>query len=138
MKKTGKCPGCNQKLKDFRIDLDNSKIQCANCKAEFIPTEVWRDSEIVVMSTILPPENRESFLINLGFEKKTKKRTSKFTLYFAIVFFIVMSGFLSLFFYIEGKSLFRVGVQIVITIMLPWMIIQYYKDEAKPKWKRLK
>lgn len=137
IKSKGKCPNCNRSLRDFRIDLPNSIIQCANCKSEFNPTETFSDSEIVFISKImLRPNEKEAFLANLGFEKKPIVRTSKIMLWMFIAIILPSVIASALYIYINGQGLLRALGPVVGGGLFIYVIVQSYKSENEPKWIR--
>ena len=135
--KKNKCPECKGKLTNFGVNMDTQRIECVKCRAQFNPLQVFRDSDIILLSRSLPPEKQEKFLTDLGFERKTIHRTQKWLLYCFIIFLILGSSFCSVIFALTGFGITSVS-PFIGGILLCYGIYCNYRNEEKPKWHRKK
>ncbi len=135
-KRRYRCPQCGAKLKDFGVDLDAIEVQCPRCHAQFSPLQVFRDSDIVFFSQILPQDRQEAFLTGLGFEKQPVRRTPKFLLYGLLSLFIIGGlAFAIILFFTSERKITAIG-PVIGSLLLCSVTYDHYKDEEKPRWRR--
>jgi len=136
-KRKCRCPECRSKLKDFGVDLDSQKIECVRCHTQFSPLQVYRNSEIVLLSECLPHDKQEAFLSGLGFERQPVRRTPKLLLYSFFSFIIVGGVVFGIILLITGHFITFLS-PIIGSVLLCLGIYDSYKDEEKPRWRRRK
>jgi hypothetical protein len=131
-----RCPECRAKLKEFGIDLDAIEVQCPRCHAQFSPLQVFKDSDIVFFSQILPQDRQEAFLTRLGFEKQAvRSRIPKALLYSLFSILVLGAAFLSVMLALDGYRIKALG-PVLGGLLLCFAIYRDYKDEEKPRWRR--
>jgi hypothetical protein len=136
-KRKNRCPECRNKLKEFGIDMDSKKIECMACNTKFSPLQIFRDSDIIFISKSLPQDKQETFLTELGFEKKTVGRTSKSFLYGFLSILILGSMFFSVMLFLSGHRITFLS-PIIGGPLLCLGIYQTYKEEKNFRWRRKK
>lgn len=134
-KRTCRCPECRSKLTDFGVDLDTLMVECGKCHTRFSPLKVLQDSEIVLLSELLPQKKQEKFLTGLGFEKLAVRRTPKPLLYGFLSFLILGTAFLSVMLAIAGYRITSLS-PIIGGLLLSFLIYDNYRDEEKRQWRR--
>lgn len=134
-KKTCRCPECRSKLTDFGVDLDALMVECGKCRARFSPLNVFRDTEIVLLSELLSQEKQEVFLAGLGFEKQDVRRIPKPLLYGFLSFLILGTAFLSVMLAIAGYRITSLS-PIIGGLLLSFLIYDNYRGEEKTRWRR--
>ena len=136
-KRKYKCPVCRNKLKDFGVDMETQKIECMRCNAQFNPLQVFRDSDIVLLSKLLSQDRQEAFLTGLGFKRQSARRTPKSLLYSFLSFLILGSIFFSVMLFLSGHRITALS-PIIGGPLLCLGIYQDYKKEKNFRWRRKK
>ena len=134
--KSSFCPNCQKRFKDIEINFDNPKIRCTTCGAEFGLSEVFHDSHVLYLAELIPLEQRNKFLTNLGFEQKPIVRTPKILLIPFVSFLAFGIAALITLRFLAKKDWLGLLSSLIGGGMLIWFIIKTYKKEKKPKWRR--
>lgn len=134
-KRKGKCPGCNGKLAQFGVNIDEGTIECLNCHTKFNPVRVLKDSDIVFLSESLPSDKQGIFLTDLGFEKQPAHRTSKSLLYVFLSFIMLSTIFFSVILALGGHHITFLS-PIIGGLLLCYGIYHDYRSESAYQWKR--
>jgi len=133
--KNPKCPICGEDIKDLILDFESGQVICVKCKSALDPNLVINNSTVNFLANLIPPDIRDRFLFNLGFERKPIARTPKLALWSLIVMMILgsVAGLLINF----PNFLMMVGVAFLWGLFI-WKILRYYKEEEIPKWRKKK
>jgi len=137
MKKKDVCPNCKAKSEKMVVNIDSSKIVCLSCNSEYNPVDIFGEDTVLGFADMLDGDKADKFLTNLGYKKFARKRTPKYLFYFAVALFVFMIELLAFLFYIEGKSISHIALTALSGPFIAVQLYQYYKDEKKPKWKKV-
>ena len=130
------CPHCQCKLKNFIIDFDPLGIRCEQCDGQIPPEHVFTKSTVNDLLFLIPEEKRETFLSQIGFERRPVRRTSKLVLILFIGLMVTPMLGVGVWSAIVGEKLIRMVYSILGSILVILMILGYYRREAKPKYRK--
>jgi hypothetical protein len=131
--KKNECPKCGEKITDFVMDFDSNSIRCVKCQSDFDASKIFNNTSVNFLAKLVPSEKRDDFLNKLGFECQPIRRTSIFALIFIIT---LMLGSAIISAYDQREQPLKMALIMAGGIAFLFTILMYYKNEAKPKWKR--
>ncbi len=115
------------------MDFDSSSIKCAKCQSDFDANMIFNNTSVNSLAKFVPSEKRDDFLNKLGFEHQPIRRTSIIALIFIIT---LMLGGAIVTAFVQREEPIKMAFILAGGIAFLFTILMYYKNEAKPKWKR--
>ena len=129
-----KCSNCGADFDKLKVNDTKNALVCPQCDNSIVTEEKISKTNVNALAPYIDEIYRESFLAKLGFQKQKKSwaHTGALMLFTPLIFFSLF-----IIFFISGDSLFKLFYYALGPIGMEGVVILYYFDGKKPKYKKV-
>jgi hypothetical protein len=129
-----KCSYCNADFDKLKVNDPLNALVCPKCDTPIVTEEKISKENVNDIAIYIDENNRESFLAKIGFQKQKKSwaHTGALILFTPLVIFGLLMNF-----FVINNTLFQSFYYALGPIGMEAVVIRYYLEGKKPKYKKV-